>query len=549
MAVKKTNFRRPLVALWFRAKGQIFFSSAVLSLLVAISSYTNSPSFKAWYGPIDDHDFLQISNPRGLFGIGQNIHQYFLETGGLGDLGHTPRYLPVYYFLRFIIISILGGHPGFLYFFRACSQAICAFLVYLICKNSSQGSKFHRYLVEFIAVITSILTLSAPSWIDISTRLGPSEMELSIGICLTIIGLFNLTNTHDNVSKNYDFFFLVLLIGVGIATGSKENGLVSVVALGYILITKKNWIKRRTRRIIFAAMSTIIPSAVAYNVITVISSGSDVYGNQRNSGTIVSAIIERAQNPNFYLILGSATIVALNYLRAKGNSGRGSTVVVVFLAVLYLSEGIFYSNNFVPLRYGLLSDLAVLLSIGITLSDLIGSKLSLAGAPKLMVAIAVVSALFLELYVLTPYANLESHFIQSKNNSNYTNNWKSQILGVGEASILQPTASIVLYEQSSDGDYERIASIVKYMRFIGAKNLVYLIVLEPEDKTNALLSSLWDISISGSKKWGIEPFNKINENKNAICISFSDDPRITGDLSSSISKIGINCSTFSVISS
>lgn len=547
MAVKKTNFRKSLVALRFRAKSQIFFSSAVLALLVAISLKTNSPSFNAWYGPIDDHDFLQISNPRGLIGIGQNIQQYFLETGGLGNLGHTPRYLPVYYFLRFIIISILGGHPGFLYFFRACSQAICAFLVYLICKNLSQGSKFQRYLVEFIAIITSMLILSAPSWIDISTRLGPSEMELSIGICLTIIGLFNLTNTHDNVNKNYDFFFLVLLIGVSIASGSKENGLVSVVPLGYVLITKKNWIRQKTKRIIFAAMSTIIPSAVAYNVIKVISSGSDVYGNQRNSGTIVSAIIERAQNPNFYVILGSTTIIALNYLRAKGNSGRGSTVVVVFLAVLYLSEGIFYSNIFLPLRYGLLSDLAVLLCIGMTLADLIGSKITFTGASKLIVAIAVVSALSLELYVLTPYANLKSHFIQSKSNSNYTNNWKSQILGVREASILQSTAPIVLYEQSSDDDFERIASIVKYLRFVGANNLVYLIVLEQENKTNVLLSDLWDISLSGSKRWDVEPLNKINKSKNAICISFGDDPRITGDLSSSISKIDINCSTFSII--
>ena len=549
MAVKNPYFRGSLVALWLRTRSQFFFSSAVLALLVAISSYTNSPSFNAWYGPIDDHDFLQISNPRGLHGIGQNIQQYFLETGSLGDLGETGRYLPIYYFLRFIIISILGEHPGFLYFFRACSQAMCAFLVYLICKNSSQGSNFQKYLVEFIAITTSILTLSAPSWIDISTRLGPSEMELSIGICLTIIGLFKLTNTHDNLNKNYDFFFFVLLIGVNVASGSKENGLVSVVPLGYIFLTRKDWIKRKTRRVMFAALSTVIPSAVAYNVITVILSGSDVYGNQRNSGTIVSAIIERAQNPGFHIILGSTAIVALNYLRAKGNSGRGSTVVVIFLAVLYLSEGIFYSNIFVPLRYELLSDLAVLLCVGITLADLLDSKLPFTGASKFIVAVAVVSTLSLELYVLTPYANLKSHFIQSKNSSNYTNSWKSQILGVGEASTLQPTASIVLYEQNSDADFERIASIVKYMRFIGANNLAYLIILEPENKTNVLLSDLWRISLSGSKKWDIEPLNKIDKSKNAICISFNNDPRITGDLSSSISKIEINCSTFFVISS
>ena len=549
MKIKATTFRRSLAALWFRAKNQIFFSSVVLALLGAISSCTNSPSFTAWYGPIDDHDFIQISNPSGLISIGQNIQQYFLETGDLGDLGHNPRYLPVYYFLRFIIISISGGHPGFLYFFRACSQAICAFLVYLICKNSSQGSNFQKYLVEFVAIITSILALSAPSWIDISTRLGPAEMELSIGICLTIIGLFNLANTHANENRNYDFYFLVLLIGVGMASGSKENGLVSVVALGYILITKKNWIKRKTRRIMFAAMSTIIPSAVAYNVITVIASGSDVYGNQRNSGTIVSAIIERAQNQNFYIILGSTTIVVLNYLRAKGSSGRGSTVVVIFLAALYLSEGIFYSNNFVPLRYGLLSDLAVLLCIGITLADLIGSKFPSIKAPKLWIALAVVSALSLELRIFTPYANLESQFSQSENNSDYTNNWKSEILRVGEASILQPTASIVLYEQSSEGDYERIASIVKYMRFIGANNLVYLIVLEPEDKTNALLSSLWSTSLSGDKDWGIHPLNQLNKSENAICISFFNDPRITGNLSSLSSEIAVNCSTFYVIAS
>ncbi len=548
MTVKKMAFHFMFVTFWSEAKSRIFFSAAVLALLVAISSYINYPSFNAWYGPIDDHDFLQLSNPSGMFDILRNVHQYFFETGGLSELGSTPRYTPVYYVLRAIVILTLGEHPGFLYFLRACSQALCSFLIYLICTIPLNGSNYKRNQVRLVAFITSMLALASPSWVDISTRLGPSEVELSIGICFTIIGLFNLANSNTTENRKCNNNFIALLVGVCMASGSKENGLVSVVALGYILFTRRNWIKQKKWRIISATIGTIIPSAVAYNVICVMSSGSDVYGNSRNSDTVFVALIERAQDTNFLVIVGSAILVALNYLLTKSSHGRGATVVVLFLVVLYLSEGIFYSNIFVPLRYGLLSDLALLLSIGIFLANQISSKSPFLERSNPKVAIAVASVLFFGIYLFSPFDNFRTHFVQSKANSDYTNDWKLQILPISKASVLQPNNQIVIYEQNSESDYERIASIVKFLKFMGSSSDVFLIVLEPEDKSNVLLSSLWNTSVSGSEKWGLDPLNKLNWIENSICISFFDDPRITGVASSFNPKITNNCSTFHVIS-
>ena len=91
--------------------------------------------------------------------------------------------------------------------------------------------KNHDWILKWALAFS---LLSQTCWSDITTRLGPSELEFLVGLAIFLTGFIEINKgrTTPNVKP-----FLFVLAGLTICTGAKENGLFLLIPAIYILNT------------------------------------------------------------------------------------------------------------------------------------------------------------------------------------------------------------------------------------------------------------------------------------------------------------------------
>ncbi len=491
-------------------------------LIFLIATVTNFPIFKSWFGIIDDHMVIEQLQPLDHLSL-FNLPQKLISDTEIGDFGSYPRYRPFYYLLKFILISVLGDWAGGYYIFRTFVQAFCCFLLFRILSPVSSKrltSNRFQFLIDCTGLLISVGLLSLSSWADISLRLGPSELELTFGVLLTCYSLFHLLrlNTTDQFTLGHRHY-LLLCVGVFIAVGSKENGLIAVIPLICMTIFHyKSVVKGSIVNLIsliFVACQTLL---VLSNTMIVIARGSDLYGTPRSLKIILESLRINTTDSKFaVLIIATGLLILLS--QRNFNLAFGRLSIALFLDLLFLSEGVFYTGSPDALRYQHLTQVCLLVVPSLALFGLFeyfadqdrGSH-----TKKFFAHALIICGLYL---YLSPFENLEIARRVATSNMESTAIWRSEI---DELTIdLQGSyaSNIVIHLFNPDSDYERIYSTVQFVRQAGFGNSIFLKTWF-DGVDNDLSRSLRTFSDNGLAKWDIQPISSLILGKTSFCLMF-----------------------------
>jgi hypothetical protein len=492
-------------------------------LITLIAVITNFPMFKSWFGIIDDHMVIEQLRPLDHLSF-FNLPQKLISDTELGDFGNYPRFRPFYYLLKFFLISILGEWAGGYYVFRTLVQALCCFLLFRVFSPVSPinaSSKFSQLPVTSVGLLISVCVLGLSSWTDITLRLGPSELELTFGVLLTCYALVHLLrlNTSGQFTLGHRHYFLICL-GVFIAVGAKENGLVTVVPLIILTVLQyksvvKGSIVNITSLIIVAFQTLLVLS----NTVIVIARGADVYGTPRSLNIVLNSLWISATNSKFaVLIIATGLLILLSRRSSYLSLGRLS--LALFLDFLFLSESVFYAGSPNALRYQILTQVCLVVVPSLALFGLMEyfadrSRISL--SKSLIACLLIYSGIF---SYLSPIESLKFANQVAKSNLQSTSIWRSEFEELVIKLHDYNASNVTIHVFSPESDYERIYSTVQFVRQTGFDSSIYLKIWS-DGTDNNLLRDLRTFSEEGFAKWEIHPLSSLPFEKTSFCIMFA----------------------------
>ena len=494
--------------------------SVSLLVIALLTFITNFPMFHSWFGIIDDHEIVkQLGNQSSFFKIPQRL----ISDTEIGNFGDSSRFRPFYYTLKFILISIFGDWVGGYYIFRTLVQAFCSFLVFcLLCPTTKSNVSYPNLLhilVASISLLVAICVTSLGAWTDISLRLGPSELELTFGVLLTAYASTRITllakSSGLSTGKSTYFF---LCLGVFIATGAKENGVITLLPLLFItVIYFRSLILPSKLNLIALLLTAFQAFFVILQILLVIVRGSDVYGEPRSFQLLAEALSNKLTGSNFSLLL-IATGVLVMLLRHSSFETFRRLSIAVFFNLIYLSEGIFYTESTVAGRYMILSQICLLVVPSLSL---IGISSHFVNHSLISINRKIVAFLLLNIGLfnyLSPWDDLMKHNQLAKAKLQGTSIFRSEIDALKSKLNSFENAPILIHSFNPDSDFERIFSIVQFIRYVGFKNDIYLKTWSNE--ASNLAQSLESNSFYGSGTWEINPLNFLSREKVSLCIFF-----------------------------
>ena len=503
-----------------------------LALLLSISFATNYPSFSAWFLPIDDHEYVRYlgTNPLRIWQVPLRL----FETTEVGSFGHSSRFRPVYYLIRLLLISTIGGHPGAAYFFRAVIQSVVAFMAFVACRNVFQqtsDSKLENCLRNTWALLIAIGVVGSFSWIEISTRLGPAELELVFGVCLTALALTKLITITGTTNRFPNNYFVAMLLGVVVASGSKENGTITLIPLAYIMFKERQVLRQSPLKVVLILVALITPLLVFSNsVIDNLRKGESYGGRKFSISQIWDLFYSHAQTPYFLIILICATFHYLLWSVTKTISDKAGLVLVAFFFLLNISESFFYGDNAGAIRYKLLSDLSIVLVVGITFFQVFNYFCRQNKIHPLGATTAFLVLVFAVLMINSPAQNLINQHKQSVWTFNVSTIWRKSIAELSNLAKQQDETPILIHEFDSAVDGEMTVSLIRFLKQKGVTNPIYLQIHEKQNSGDEALQSLTSDSIYGNSNLGISPLSQLSKAVKSICISFGgfnlDNPNL-----------------------
>jgi hypothetical protein len=526
--------------------------SAVSILCLALISFSvNFPMFRAWFGIIDDHIIVEQLRPLRHITLFNLPERLFSDTE-IGDFGNFPRYRPFYYLLKFALISLFGDWAGGYYLFRAFVQTFCSVLVFRFffpsSKSNTDKTNIQQFFTAAVALLISVCASLSIAWTDITLRLGPSEIELTAGVLMTAYALLHLAKKGNEIRTSTKKYFLFLCAGVFIAVGAKENGLITILPFSLISLMQFRPLIQKSKLAAFAFITTICQSLfVLLNTFIVIARGRDIYDNPRSIDIMLDSLAERLFSPGFSILLISTGVLLLITLQAQAQRLE-VLFVVVFLDLIYLSEGVFYAGSPPALRYQILSQFCILIGPFLALTE---SMRYLTDYFKHTITVTLASFLmiFSGMYFFLQPRDSYAIFNESARSSlQSTLVWRNEYEILNSTIRNSPDAPITIGVFNSGYDYERTFSLIQFIRFAGFNNPIFLTTFNlAGDDSDKLMEELHSNSINGSKEWEVTSINFLPLEKVSICFFFGIDLMVVD--SSSRSFIDQRCASSQVISS
>ena len=494
-----------------------------LLLIILISIITNQPIFKSWFGLIDDHMVIEQLRPLDHISF-FNLPQKLISDTEIGDFGNYPRFRPFYYLLKFFLISVLGDWVGGYYIFRTLVQAFCCFLLLRVLlptfHTNDTRSKGPQLSTVGVGLLISIGLLSLDAWTDITLRLGPSELELTFGVLLTAYALIHLLrlNPSNQMTLGHRNYIL-LCLGVFIAVGAKENGLVTVIPLTLITVFHyKSVVKGSKLNLISLILVGCQTLLVVSNTLIVIASGADVYGTPRSLNIVLDSLIASVTNSDFaVIVIATGLLVLLFQTGSVLSFGRLS--LALFFDLLFLSESVFYAGSPDALRYQILSQVCLLVVPSLALFGFIEhffTQTRISRTNKIFAHFLISFGLF---SYLSPIDNLKFANQVAKSNLQLTSIWRSEFDELVIKFHDSNASNIVIHMFRVESDYERIYSTVQFVRQTGIDSSFYLKIWS-DGTDNNLLRDLRTFSEEGFAKWEIQPLSSLLLEKTSFCIMF-----------------------------
>jgi len=198
-------------------------TSLSLGAVTAVAIYVTSPTLRAPFGSMDDHEPLRWMGRDRELALSE-VLPLLLQDTEVGQFGETSRFRPSYYLVRVLQTVFLGPNPLAWYLSVLCAYiTACALLSWSVSRwalAAAQTLTTSRTLqvasTSVATVISAVLFVSIHAWSDIAIRLGPAEMLALLGISVAVLSATML------VERQSSKWFIPLLLGVVTAVGAKE---------------------------------------------------------------------------------------------------------------------------------------------------------------------------------------------------------------------------------------------------------------------------------------------------------------------------------------
>jgi hypothetical protein len=290
--------------------------------------------YASWW-IIDDHEIMWF--------IGRGEHLSFsqfvpslLETE-IGNFGNYPRFRPVYYSLR-LLECVVWGKQAWLW--HGLRLAVATFFMFALWTVVAGG------IGRLPAGLLSIYAMTFGFWPDVIGGLGASEVYGAFGLGVFLLGLAGILRTPTR-NRNWAF----LLVGMVVATGSKENFLIlpfaAVVLLFCAAARRHTGLATRLGGILALCWSAWITIAV---IAGITRAGTDVYGQSVQLSDRARAVWSGGTQPWLLVLLLVAAAMlsgAWYYRERQASFGRSSILAALGIGsaiCLWLSQVFFYNG-------------------------------------------------------------------------------------------------------------------------------------------------------------------------------------------------------------
>jgi hypothetical protein len=475
--VRRAGFR-PLVSI-----GAI----VLLVVFFGVSLYFFGSLRHAQLGLIDDHEILRFLGPDHRISLTDIPGVLFNQTE-VGRWGHANRLRPLYYLFRIVEASLWKDDAGLWYLTRMALVALTAALIALAVLRGlvSRARSFLANLVGFaLALIAGLLVLSLPAWADIANRLGPSEIYVSLGVALFVVGVGELWRRPSGIGA-----WIIVFVGYLVIVGSKEDGVLFLVPLAvvYLLLFRRSarpWLAG-----IFGVVSVLFTAYVTIGILLgTASTGEDMYGNSRSVGLFVRVMVGSP-------LLGAALAflvltAAAEFLRRRSAglhtgtrlgsapAGLGRVAAIasdypltlssIACVYLILGDGYFYQNYYAIIltssRYGFLTDLSVVLGFVLLMAAAIRLPID-----SVLYRVAIAAGAIM-LFLVTPLVQNvhygRSFHVQSAILTD-TSVIVDRQIQAGVAALAQHPGSQAVLLAANPLAYERVFALPQFLAYYGS---------------------------------------------------------------------------------
>ncbi|MHB1312669.1 MAG: hypothetical protein ACYC3L_11695 [Gemmatimonadaceae bacterium] len=244
-----------------------------IAIGASLATYQMAPQWHAWWGLMDDAEFLGWAPPGRSLRAGEYLAT--LRSTELGAIGTTTRFRPVYYALRAGERVLWPPSPAWYYAARTVMLAVAL---------SLGAWALFTALGRIVGAGTFALVSTEWYWRDIWAHGGPAEQYAFVGTSLlAVAGAMAWTDQRTARTRG-----LALLASAGtvLAMGSKENFL--ILLFPYALLMwhlAKSPAHRRTVVTLFVLVSACAAVIVAVVLPGLRAAGADMYGHTIGAGS------------------------------------------------------------------------------------------------------------------------------------------------------------------------------------------------------------------------------------------------------------------------
>ncbi len=498
----------------------IYFDSIFISLIVIIAFFMFEPGLNSSWGIIDDHELLVYSPASHPLGFSEIIPTLLTKTEINPD-STTPRFRPAYFSLRLIETRIWSTKSPFpWYLFRIIIFIFFITTIFLF---------FKRINGRLIGVLLAFLVATFSFWNGIFSRLGPAETYAILGLSLFLIGTLILIK-----KRNSNFSWLLIMLGTIIAIGSKENMVVFLVPEVYLfVIFLRKPIKKNIFPFTMVAISILWTLWIFVTVILRIkANGSDIYENSVGLLDRLSILLSFvSQNILLSVLIGVLLIIGIvGVICIKDKNLRPRYLNLIFcslgIIILISSQLLFYSGSIWG-RYNF--PYALYLPFIISFAANFLQNLPLFNKQYFYHFSSLVIGIVMILFFIHPSNILLIRKIAFEYDQK-THQFEMTLHDIKYYLSTNLSSSIVVYGNKPEDDYERILSVIRYIRNDGFLNDIFIYSDPPADyettysKLNvALEKELLQWSTNGKTEEGIKPIKEYYMRpNNCLLISFSE---------------------------
>lgn len=425
---------------------------------------------------IDDHEIVANALIKE---VSFSAFKKSLLDSEIGKWGESPRYRPAYYFAKSVETIVYGPYPWAWYSSRLFFFIVFAFVFVKVLKTR---------LDDFDTVVVLCATCAFQYWSDIEARLGPAEHYALLGSSLFFLALTE-TLRHDQPKIH---IYLLLLFGFMLASGSKENFLILIIPMAYLVYRRFTLKQSIMVPLLTLAVSSLFAAWIAGALVTHFSnSGLDVYSASVAPADRATKLSLLAKNKTFLIV----NLVFMMRLIGGFNSRlfrlnvRQVSFFFICLNALIVSQYIFYNGEWpTGMRYDFPGQLALPIVMGYAIYEIRHITKNTTYGAKLL--------LIFNFSILIIFTSIIGPKMLGHVKSSWLNVQRTQLFDESLSTIrttLQSSPAAILIVHARDPfDLEPVISLERFLRFLEIRQRVFIkyAITESQENQSALTAQI-----------------------------------------------------------